>query len=109
VVLRYIAQAKARNLGVIFITHNVHHAFPVGDSFTMLNRGRTLGTFRKGEVSREEILEMMSGGRELKELGAELEEFARADQAPGGRSEAGAAAEHAFAEAIDKEYKSVHH
>jgi simple sugar transport system ATP-binding protein len=78
-VLRYIAQARARDLGVIFITHNVHHAFPVGDAFTMLNRGRTLGTFRKDETSREEILEMMSGGRELADLDAELAEFARAD------------------------------
>jgi simple sugar transport system ATP-binding protein len=109
VVLRYIAQAKARNLGVIFITHNVHHAFPVGDSFTMLNRGRTLGTFRKGEISREEVLEMMSGGKELKELGAELEEFARADSGPGSKFEAGSAAEHAFAEGIAKEYKEIHH
>jgi len=109
VVLRYIAQAKARNLGVIFITHNVHHAFPVGDSFTMLNRGRTLGTFRKGEVSREEILEMMSGGKELKELGAELEEFARADSGPGSKYEATSAAERTLAQSLEQEYKSVHH
>ena len=109
VVLRYIAQAKARNLGVIFITHNVHHAFPVGDSFTMLNRGRTLGTFRKGEITREEVLEMMSGGKELKELGAELEEFARADVGPDSSFEAGSAAEQAFAEGIQKEYKEIHH
>jgi len=46
-VLRYIAQARARGLGVIFITHNVHHAYPVGDKFTLLNRGRSLGTFAK--------------------------------------------------------------
>jgi simple sugar transport system ATP-binding protein len=78
-VLRYIAQARARNLGVIFITHNVHHAFPVGDAFTMLNRGRTLGTFRKDDTTREEILEMMSGGKELADLDSELAEFARAD------------------------------
>ena len=30
-VLRYIAQARARNLGVIFVTHNVLHAYPVAD------------------------------------------------------------------------------
>ncbi|MFP3422428.1 ATP-binding cassette domain-containing protein, partial [Bacillus sp. SIMBA_161] len=51
-VLRYIAQAKARGLGVIFITHNVHHAFPVGDKFTLLNRGRSLGNFAKTDVTR---------------------------------------------------------
>jgi simple sugar transport system ATP-binding protein len=109
VVLRYIAQAKARNLGVIFITHNVHHAFPVGDAFTMLNRGRTLGTFRKDEISREEILEMMSGGKELAELGAELEEFARADASPGSQYEAGAAAESTLARKIEDEARQVRH
>ena len=47
VVLRYIAQARARGLGVVFITHNVHHAYPIGDRFTLLNRGRSYGTFTK--------------------------------------------------------------
>ena len=76
IVLRNIARAKARGLGVILITHNVHHAFPVGDRFTMLNRGRSLGTFAKGEISREEVLGMMAGGKELDQLTAELEAFA---------------------------------
>ena len=78
-VLRYIAQARSRGLGVIFITHNVHHAYPVGDTFTLLNRGRSLGNFMKLEVSREEVLEMMAGGKELEALDAELAEFDRAD------------------------------
>ena len=105
VVLRYVAQARARRLGVIFITHNVHHAWAVGDKFTVLNRGRTLGTFAKGEIAREELLNMMAGGKELEELGTELEEFARADAAKGKESplEAGAAAERAMAEALRKE------
>ena len=79
VVLRYIAQARARGLGVVFITHNVHHAYPVGDRFTLLNRGRSYGTFAKSEISREEVVRMMAGGEELEELGHELEEFARLD------------------------------
>jgi simple sugar transport system ATP-binding protein len=79
VVLRYIAQARARGLGVIFITHNVHHAYPIGDRFTLLNRGRSYGTFKKSEVSREEVVQMMAGGEELEDLGHELAEFARTD------------------------------
>src|ERR687894_1856594 len=79
VVLRYIAQARARGLGVVFITHNVHHAYPVGDRFTLLNRGRSYGTFAKSEIGREEVVRMMAGGEELEELGHELEEFARLD------------------------------
>jgi simple sugar transport system ATP-binding protein len=84
-VLRYVAQARARGLGVIFITHNVHHAYPVADQFTILNRGRSLGNFRKADVTREEVLEMMAGGREMEQLTAELEEFSRADTAVGSR------------------------
>jgi simple sugar transport system ATP-binding protein len=81
VVLRYIAQARARGLGVIFITHNVHHAYPIGDRFTLLNRGRSYGTFKKTEISREEVVQMMAGGEELEDLGVELAEFARVDAA----------------------------
>jgi simple sugar transport system ATP-binding protein len=79
VVLRYIAQAKARNLGVIFITHNVHHAYPVGDAFTILKRGRSLGTFRKADISRDALLGMMAGGEELDNLEEELQAFEPTD------------------------------
>ncbi|HEY1721736.1 MAG TPA: ATP-binding cassette domain-containing protein [Magnetospirillaceae bacterium] len=80
-VLRYIAQARARNLGVIFITHNVHHAYPVADTFTLLNRGQSQGTFKKSEITREQVLEKMAGGKELSELETDLAEFARKDTA----------------------------
>ncbi len=79
VVLRYIAQARARGIAVIFITHNVHHAYPIGDRFTILNRGTSYGTFLKQDVTREQVVEMMAGGQELEELGHELQEFARVD------------------------------
>jgi simple sugar transport system ATP-binding protein len=73
VVLRYVAQARKRGLGVIFITHNPHHAFPVGDRFVVLNRGRILGSWNKGEITRDELIKMMSGGAELDALTHELE------------------------------------
>ena len=72
VVLRIIVRARARGLAVIFITHNVHHAYPVADEFTILNRGRSVGTFRKADVTRDAVLEMMAGGKELVDLEAEL-------------------------------------
>ncbi len=80
VVLRYVAQARARGLGVVFITHNIHHAYPIGDRFTILNRGRSYGTFHKSEVSREDDVAMMAGGEELDALSHELEEFAHTDR-----------------------------
>jgi len=70
IVLRYVAQARASGLGVIFITHNIHHAYPVGDKFTLLNRGKSVGTYRKAEISEMEVLDIMAGRRELKALEA---------------------------------------
>jgi simple sugar transport system ATP-binding protein len=82
VVLRYIAQARDRGLGVIFITHNPHHAFPVGDRFVILNRGRVMGDWRKGEITRDELIRNMSGGAELDALEHELRRSLDQDQAP---------------------------
>jgi simple sugar transport system ATP-binding protein len=73
VVLRYIIQARERGLGVIFITHNPHHAYPVGDRFLLLKRGQSLGYYRKNEVTRDELTALMAGGAELEELSHELE------------------------------------
>ena len=51
VVLKYIVKAASQGLAVILITHNVHHAYPVGNSFTVLNRGKSLGTYEKEKIS----------------------------------------------------------
>lgn len=72
-VLKLIYKARERGISVIFITHNVHHAYPVGDSFTLLNRGKSLGTFTKDTVSKEELLDMMAGGAEMQTLMSELD------------------------------------
>ena len=81
IVLRHVLRARSRGLAVIFITHNVQHALPVGDTFTILNHGRLAGTFRKGEVDTEQLMRLMGGGEELNELARELEALAREDAA----------------------------
>ena len=73
VVLKYIIQARERGLGVIFITHNPHHAYPVGDRFLLLNRGRSIGYYEKNQVTRDELTGLMAGGGELEALSHELE------------------------------------
>ena len=77
VVLKYIVNAASKGLGVILITHNVHHAYPVGNSFTILNRGKSMGTYSKKDLSREKLLTMMAGGEELDKLEVELKEMDR--------------------------------
>ncbi len=73
VVLRYIVEARNRGLAVIFITHNPAHAYPVGDRFLILNRGQSLGSYPKSEITQSELTQLMSGGAELEELQHELE------------------------------------
>ncbi|HST73309.1 MAG TPA: ATP-binding cassette domain-containing protein [Kocuria rosea] len=75
VVLRYILQAKERGLGVVFITHNPHHAYPVGDRFLLLKRGRSIGYYEKKDILLGDLTAQMAGGAELEELTHELEQL----------------------------------
>jgi len=86
VVLRLIQQAKSRGIAVVFITHNAHHAMSVGDRFTVLIQGRVAEQFRRGERSREELLNLMAGGRELESLQLALDEMHEAEQLSASRS-----------------------
>ena len=103
VVLRRVAQARERGLGVVFITHNPHHAHPVGDRFVVLNRGRLLGDFAKDEIARDELVRLMSGGAELEMLGHELERIPEIDApAPAQPEDPETPAGTAGAEALDE-------
>ena len=72
VVLRYIAQARDRGPEVVFITHNPHRAYPIGDRFLLLNRGVSLGEYGKADITSEELTALMAGGAELEQLAHEL-------------------------------------
>lgn len=72
VVLKYIAKARDEGLAVIFITHNPHHAYPVGDRFLLLKRGTSLGLFEKPDITVTELTRLMAGGAELEALEHEL-------------------------------------
>jgi len=73
VVLKYTAAARDAGLGVVFITHNPHHAFMVGDHFIVLKLGRRVLDKTRNEVTLEELTTEMAGGRELAELTHELQ------------------------------------
>ncbi|OZM84148.1 ABC transporter ATP-binding protein [Pseudonocardia sp. MH-G8] len=72
VVLKYTAAARDAGLGVVFITHNPHHAFLVGDHFIILKLGRRVLDKKRSEVTLEELTAEMAGGQELAELSHEL-------------------------------------
>jgi simple sugar transport system ATP-binding protein len=63
-VLTYTSNARERGLGVIFITHNVHHVYLVADSYTVIRHGRNVGTYSKGELTEDDIADLITGDRE---------------------------------------------
>ena len=71
-VLATIDKVRKQGIAVVFITHNVRHAMAVGDRFTVLNRGQTLGTAERGEITPEELQDMMAGGQEMASLEGSL-------------------------------------
>ncbi len=71
-VLSTINKVRKQGISVVFITHNVRHAMAVGDRFTVLNRGKTMGTALRGEIAPEALQDLMAGGQEMVELEGSL-------------------------------------
>jgi simple sugar transport system ATP-binding protein len=63
-VLTYTLNAKERGLSVIFISHNVRHVYQVADAYTILRHGRKVGTYAKGELTEDDIADLITGERE---------------------------------------------
>src|SRR6478609_9981430 len=72
VVLKYTAAARDAGLGVVFITHNPHHAHLVGDHFVILKLGQAVLDKKRDEVTLDQLTRQMAGGDELTELSHEL-------------------------------------
>ena len=73
VVLKYISRAaQDSGVGVVFITHNPHHAFMVGHSFAILSRGEIDLRAKRNELSVDDLIYRMAGGAELESLQHEL-------------------------------------
>ena len=69
-VLDHVRQARDKGIGVVLITHNVQHAYPIGDTFVVLFLGRQLGTFKKNDLTETQLMRLMAGKTEtLNEIG----------------------------------------
>jgi len=64
IVIDQINRARANGTALVFITHNATHALSVGDRFSVLIQGRVAAQFRRGEKSREDVLNLMAGGEQ---------------------------------------------
>lgn len=74
-VLMVVNEVRAQGVAVVFITHNVNHAMTIGDDYVVLIHGRVAASFKRGERSRDEILNLMAGGEQMEELEQKLAEM----------------------------------
>ncbi|MGO4567018.1 ATP-binding cassette domain-containing protein [Rhizobium sp. 2YAF20] len=74
-VLGMVKLARKRGVGIVFITHNARHAMLVGDSFVVVAHGAVLAKFRRGEKTRDEVLNLMAGGDTTAAIEADLARF----------------------------------
>ena len=60
-VLEIIKNLKERNIGVIFISHNLEEVLSVVDRVVVLSRGRKVADKDKDEISKDGIIKVMIG------------------------------------------------
>jgi rhamnose transport system ATP-binding protein len=61
---RVIGVLRDQGVGIIYISHRLDEIFAVADRITVLRDGEAVGTLRKDEVDREQLIHLMVG-REL--------------------------------------------
>jgi ABC-type sugar transport system ATPase subunit len=62
-----IGDLKARGIAIVYISHHLPEIFRIADRVTVMRDGRKIATRPVGEVTREEIVQMMVG-RSVKEF-----------------------------------------
>ena len=60
-VLDKVRRAAERGVAVILVTHNPHHAHPVGDRFVVLRRGRVIAKGSRENLTVDALARLMSG------------------------------------------------
>jgi simple sugar transport system ATP-binding protein len=58
-VLEFVQQLKSQNVTVIFISHNIHHVYPICDRIVMMARGAKIADTPKDETSIDAIHKML--------------------------------------------------
>jgi len=58
-ILQFIKQLRNSGVSCVFITHNLHHVYPVADRFTILSHGRKINDIMKKDTSIEKLEQLI--------------------------------------------------
>ena len=62
-VMEFIKQLKEEGISIVFITHNLYHAFKIAERFTVLAHGEKLADLKKEDTSIEHISYLITTGK----------------------------------------------
>ncbi len=60
---QFIRDLRARNVGVIYITHRLEEIFTIADRVTVLRDGQLVGTYAVSALTMDELIRLMVGRR----------------------------------------------
>ena len=58
-VLRWVEELKEQGITAIFITHNLHHIYPIADRLLVLSRGEKIADIKKKDTSIEALTDLI--------------------------------------------------
>lgn len=58
-----IKQLKAEGIGIFLISHDLHDVFDLADRVTVMKNGQVVGTARTSDVTHDDVLGMIIGGK----------------------------------------------
>jgi D-xylose transport system ATP-binding protein len=58
-----VRQLKAEGVGIFLISHDMHDVFALSDRLAVMKNGRVVGTYRTQDVTEDEVLGMIIGGK----------------------------------------------
>jgi D-xylose transport system ATP-binding protein len=67
-----VRRLKAAGVGIFLITHDMPDVFGLSDRLCVMKNGRAVGTYRTADVTEEEVLGMIIGGRKVTRVGEAL-------------------------------------
>jgi D-xylose transport system ATP-binding protein len=58
-----VRQLKNEGVGIFLISHDMHDVFALSDRLAVMKNGRLVGTYRTEDVTEDEVLGMIIGGK----------------------------------------------
>ncbi len=65
-----IGQLKSEGIGIFLISHDIHDVFDLADRISVMLQGKLVGTVKKADVTKDEVLAMIIIGKQPGEVSA---------------------------------------